>query len=103
MLGHRAGGAPARAYNTRPQVTKIRMPALLRAMRPQQWVKNLFVLAPVVFAHRLGDPALLGRALLALAAFCAGSSAVYLSTTCATARRTATTRSSSSARSPRAR
>ena len=54
------------------------MPALLRAMRPQQWVKNLFVLAPVVFAHRLTDPSSLGSALLALAAFCAGSSAIYL-------------------------
>lgn len=54
------------------------MPPLLRAMRPQQWVKNLFVLAPVVFAHRLGDPVAVGRALLALAAFCAGSSAIYL-------------------------
>ena len=54
------------------------MPALLRAMRPQQWVKNFFVLAPVVFAHRLGEPALVARALLALAAFCAGSSAIYL-------------------------
>ncbi len=47
-------------------------------MRPHQWVKNLFVLAPLVFAHRLLEPALLGRALLALAAFCAGSSAIYL-------------------------
>ena len=54
------------------------MPALLRAMRPQQWVKNLFVLAPVVFAHRLSDHAAVGRALLALAVFCAGASAVYL-------------------------
>jgi 4-hydroxybenzoate polyprenyltransferase len=59
-------------------VKKIQMPPLLRAMRPQQWVKNLFVLAPVVFAHRLTDPSSLGRALLALAAFCAGSSAIYL-------------------------
>jgi 4-hydroxybenzoate polyprenyltransferase len=59
-------------------VLKIPMPPLLRAMRPQQWVKNLFVLAPVVFAHRLGDTALVGRALLALAAFCAGASAIYL-------------------------
>jgi len=47
-------------------------------MRPQQWVKNLFVLAPVVFAHRLDDSLALSRALLALAAFCAASSAVYL-------------------------
>ncbi len=54
------------------------MPPLLQAMRPQQWVKNFFVLAPVVFAHRLGDPVLVGRALLAFAAFCAGSSAIYL-------------------------
>src|SRR5688572_1793676 len=67
-----------RAYNTRPYVENIRIPSLLRAMRPQQWVKNLFVLAPVVFAHRLDDPALVGRALLALAAFCAGASAIYL-------------------------
>ena len=79
------------------------MPPLLRAMRPQQWVKNLFVLAPVVFAHRLDEPVLVGRALLALAAFCAGASAIYLPTTCATARRTATIRSSRSARSPPAR
>jgi 4-hydroxybenzoate polyprenyltransferase len=54
------------------------MPPLLRAMRPQQWVKNAFVLAPLVFAHRLTDPQALGRALLLLAAFCAGASAVYL-------------------------
>jgi 4-hydroxybenzoate polyprenyltransferase len=54
------------------------MPALLRAMRPQQWVKNLFVLAPVVFAHRLGDARAVSHALLALGAFCAGSSAIYL-------------------------
>jgi 4-hydroxybenzoate polyprenyltransferase len=32
----------------------------------------------VVFAHRLADPTSVGRALLALAAFCAGSSAIYL-------------------------
>lgn len=47
-------------------------------MRPQQWVKNLFVFAPLVFAHRLLETSLLERALLVFAAFCAGSSAVYL-------------------------
>jgi 4-hydroxybenzoate polyprenyltransferase len=47
-------------------------------MRPQQWVKNLFVLAPVVFAHRLAMRAALGPALVALAAFCCASSAIYL-------------------------
>jgi 4-hydroxybenzoate polyprenyltransferase len=54
------------------------MPALLRAMRPQQWVKNLFVLAPVVFAHRLAMGGAVGPALVALAAFCCASSAIYL-------------------------
>ena len=39
--------------------------ALLRSLRPAQWVKNLFVLVPLVFAHRLdrarSRPALGGR------------------------------------------
>jgi decaprenyl-phosphate phosphoribosyltransferase len=52
--------------------------ALFRAMRPHQWVKNLFVLAPMVFAHRLQEPATIGRALVALLAFCAAASAIYL-------------------------
>jgi 4-hydroxybenzoate polyprenyltransferase len=52
--------------------------ALFRAMRPHQWVKNFFVLAPMVFAHRLQEPATIGRALVAFLAFCAAASAVYL-------------------------
>ncbi len=52
--------------------------ALIRSLRPHQWVKNGFVLAPLVFGRELTDPASLGRAGLAFAAFCAASSAVYL-------------------------
>jgi 4-hydroxybenzoate polyprenyltransferase len=52
--------------------------ALVRSLRPVQWVKNLFVLAPLVFAHRLDDPLLLRHAALAFALFCAAASAVYL-------------------------
>jgi 4-hydroxybenzoate polyprenyltransferase len=51
---------------------------LVRSLRPLQWAKNLFVLAPLVFGRLLGDLPAVGRALLALAAFCAASSAVYL-------------------------
>jgi 4-hydroxybenzoate polyprenyltransferase len=51
---------------------------LLRALRPSQWVKNLFVLAPAVFAHRLLDGAAVARTLVAFGAFCAAASAVYL-------------------------
>jgi 4-hydroxybenzoate polyprenyltransferase len=53
-------------------------PPLLRALRPQQWVKNLFVLAPLVFAHQLSEPDLVLRAVVVFAAFCAAASAVYL-------------------------
>ncbi len=52
--------------------------ALLRAMRPHQWVKNGFVLIPVVFAQALTEWSLMQRALGALGCFCAISSAVYL-------------------------
>jgi 4-hydroxybenzoate polyprenyltransferase len=52
--------------------------ALLAALRPRQWVKNVFVLAPLVFASRLTDPQAVTVALEAFAAFCALSSAVYL-------------------------
>jgi len=51
---------------------------LLRSMRPSQWAKNLFVLAPLVFAHGLMQPATLAAGFVAFACFCAASSAVYL-------------------------
>ena len=52
--------------------------AFALALRPRQWVKNVFVLAALVFAGRLDDPSAVGRALGAFAVFCALSSAVYL-------------------------
>jgi 4-hydroxybenzoate polyprenyltransferase len=51
--------------------------ALWRLLRPQQWLKNLLVLAAPLFAARLFEGPVLARALLALAAFCIGSSAAY--------------------------
>jgi 4-hydroxybenzoate polyprenyltransferase len=51
--------------------------AVLATMRPRQWVKNLFVAAPLVFSKNLTEPELAARALLALAAFCLLSGAVY--------------------------
>ncbi len=46
-------------------------------MRPPHWLKNVFVLAPVVFAQRLTEIDADVKALLALVAFCLASSAVY--------------------------
>jgi len=54
------------------------MRPLLLSLRPAQWAKNFFVLAPLVFAGALTRPALLARGLLAFATFCAAASAVYL-------------------------
>jgi 4-hydroxybenzoate polyprenyltransferase len=51
--------------------------ALVRTLRPHQWVKNVFVGAALVFARRLGDPAYLTRTAIAFAAFCLISGAVY--------------------------
>lgn len=54
------------------------MKPLLVTLRPAQWVKNFFVLAPLVFAESLLDERLLLRTGTAFLVFCALSSAVYL-------------------------
>jgi len=54
------------------------MIALLQALRPKQWSKNLLVFAGVVFSQHAGDRALLLRALGGFAAFSLLASAVYL-------------------------
>ena len=54
------------------------MPHLIRAMRPQEWLKNVFVLAALVFAKRIFEPDDLLRSGLAFACFCLISSAAYL-------------------------
>jgi 4-hydroxybenzoate polyprenyltransferase len=51
---------------------------LLSSMRPHQWVKNLFVLAPLLFGKKLGDLHAVTQALLACASFCLMSSSIYI-------------------------
>jgi 4-hydroxybenzoate polyprenyltransferase len=51
---------------------------LVRLARPKQWVKNTFVLAPLVFARAYGDIPSIERALFAFALFCIASSACYI-------------------------
>src|SRR5580704_3576419 len=60
--------------------------ALLKTLRPHQWVKNIFVLAPIVFhkdvfIHTPLGPALnlivTGRAAAATGVFCLLAGAVY--------------------------
>jgi 4-hydroxybenzoate polyprenyltransferase len=51
---------------------------LLVSLRPEQWTKNLLVLAGVVFGGRLLEPPAVAIALAAFAIFCSLSGAVYL-------------------------
>jgi 4-hydroxybenzoate polyprenyltransferase len=51
--------------------------AWIRLLRPRQWVKNFFVLAPLLFSGRALEWASQWRALAAFAVFCALASGVY--------------------------
>lgn len=50
----------------------------MHALRVRQWLKNILVFLPLVFAHRWADGTLLLRSSLAFVVFCAAASAVYL-------------------------
>ena len=54
------------------------MLGLIKLMRPKQWVKNSFVLAPVVFSGTFLDADAVSHALLAVLLFCVASSATYI-------------------------
>lgn len=58
--------------------TSLRLPAIIEALRPGQWVKNGFVLAALIFAQRLTDQQAVVDSCLAALIFCGASSAVYL-------------------------
>ncbi|MGE0546743.1 MAG: decaprenyl-phosphate phosphoribosyltransferase [Kofleriaceae bacterium] len=51
--------------------------ALLKTVRPHQWIKNVFVATPLVFAKHLIDATYLTKTAIAVLAFCALSGAVY--------------------------
>ena len=54
------------------------MLGLIKLMRPKQWVKNGFVLAPLVFSGAFLDAGAVSHALLAVLLFCVASSATYI-------------------------
>ena len=49
----------------------------IQLARPQQWIKNGFVLAPLLFSGRVRDPEAIGLAGVAFVVFCLLASAVY--------------------------
>jgi len=51
---------------------------IIALLRPKQWTKNLVCLSGAFFAARMDDPRIAGRGLLAVFAFCATASFVYV-------------------------
>lgn len=51
---------------------------LIKSTRPQQWLKNFFVFAPLIFSQNVLHWSLVLRSLLAFVAFCLISGAVYI-------------------------
>jgi decaprenyl-phosphate phosphoribosyltransferase len=75
---------PANLPQRDPPSLATELSALWQTMRPHQWVKNVFVLVPLVFAgpellaeHKLG-PVMIARVALAALCFCLASSATYV-------------------------
>lgn len=54
------------------------MQHILIALRPRQWIKNLFVLAALFFVKAFSIPDQVERALIAVGLFCLASSAGYI-------------------------
>ncbi len=52
--------------------------SLLVSLRPEQWTKNLFLFAGLIFGQQLFSPVEIGRAGAAFVVFCALSGVVYL-------------------------
>jgi 4-hydroxybenzoate polyprenyltransferase len=52
--------------------------ALIKQMRPKQWVKNLIVFVPLLFSGKFNDPGALLAAFLCCLAFCGISSGIYV-------------------------
>ena len=52
--------------------------ALLKLMRPKQWIKNFFVFAAIIFSGNFLNTSLLNSNLLTFALFCLTSSSIYI-------------------------
>ena len=70
------------AYREKQSSLALEKKGLLRllwtVMRPHQWVKNLFIFAPLLFGRKLTDPAAIGQSVLAFIVFCLLASGLYI-------------------------
>lgn len=51
---------------------------LFKSLRPQQWLKNLFIFAPLIFSENIFDRSMFLQTLLAFGIFCVLSGALYI-------------------------
>jgi len=56
----------------------MNLKAVLSALRPKQWTKNLVLFAGLIFSQNLGHPAMLLKTLAAFSLFCLLSGSVYI-------------------------
>ncbi|MBS0319250.1 MAG: UbiA family prenyltransferase [Proteobacteria bacterium] len=79
MVPARSGTATAATHDPwRLPAARAAMSAILSAVRPHQWVKNLLVFAAPLAAHRIADGATLVAACIAFVAMTLAASAVYV-------------------------
>ena len=52
--------------------------SLLITMRPHQWVKNLFIFAPLLFGKKMTDPVAVANSFVAFGVFCLLASSLYI-------------------------
>lgn len=64
--------------NTPPKSIGSQIRGLIKLIRVKQWVKNGFVLAPLLFTGEFVDPAAVTNSLIATVLFCVASSATYI-------------------------
>ena len=58
--------------------SKSQLLAIPQALRVHQWVKNLLVFVPVLLDHKIFDPPVLSKAVVAFVAFCLAASGAYV-------------------------
>ena len=51
---------------------------IFKSLRPQQWIKNFFIFAPLIFSRNLHNPSMVLKTAAAFAAFCLVASAHYI-------------------------
>jgi 4-hydroxybenzoate polyprenyltransferase len=69
---------PAESGDLAPVAARFSVGAVLRLLRPKQWVKNSFVFAGILFGARFDDSGLIVASVLAITTFSLMGSSVYV-------------------------